>query len=175
MKNKHVSSLSRKRDRQALEQRRFQAIKLHNQGYSQYRVAKQLGVSFEAVSNWVELYKQHGLKGLKSQGSPGPKPQLTENDRQQLKAAILKGPEAFGYQTGIWTLERIAAVIRKLTKTTFKTTQTWRIVTALGFSCQKPEARAKERNEAKIQNWRRGTFPRLKKMGAEASVFTGLS
>lgn len=175
MKNKHISSLFRKRNRQALEQRRFKAIKLQKKGFSQYQIAKQLGVSFEAVSNWVELYKQQGLKGLKTQGQPGPKSPLTDKDRKKLKAAILKGPEAFGYDTGIWTLQRIAAVIRNLTKTTFKTTQTWRIVTALGFSCQKPITRAKERDEAKIQNWKLRTFPRLKKMGTEAPVFTGLS
>jgi transposase len=175
MKNKHVSSLSRKRDRQALEQRRFKAVKLHKKGFSQYRIAKDLSVSFEAVSNWIEIYEQKGLKGLKTQGQPGPKSPLTNNDRRKLKAAILKGPEAFGYDTGIWTLQRIAALIRKLTKTTFKTTQTWRIVTALGFSCQKPDTRAKERDEEKIQNWKLRTFPRLKKMGAETSVFIGLS
>lgn len=175
MKNKHISSLSRKRDRQALERRRFKAIKLHNKDFSQYRIAKDLGVSFEAVSNWVEIYEQAGFKGLKTQGSPGPKSQLTDNDRKKLKVAILKGPEAFGYDTGIWTLQRIAAVIRNLTKATFKTTQTWRIVTALGFSCQKPIARAKERDEVKIQSWKLRTFPQLKKMGTETLVFTGIS
>ncbi len=175
MKNKHISSSSRKRDRQALEQRRFKAIKLHKKGFSQYRIAKDFGVSFEAVSNWVEVYGQKGLKGLKTQGSPGPKSSLTDKDRQKLKAAILNGPESFGYDTGIWTLQRIATIIRKLTKITFKTTQTWRIVTALGFSCQKPAARAKERDEAKINNWKLRTLPRLKKMGAKAPVFTGLS
>ena len=175
MKNKHVSSLSRKRDRQALEQRRFKAIKLHNKGFSQYRVAKQLGVSFEAVSNWVEIYRKHGINGLKTQGSPGPKSQLTDNDRKKLKSAILQGPETFGYATGIWTLERISALIRQLTKTDFKTTQTWRIVTALGFSCQKPDARAKERNESAITNWKLKDYQSLKKMGGQTPVFTGLS
>ncbi len=175
MKNKHISSLSRKRDRRALEHRRFKAINLHKRGFSQYRIAKDLNVSFEAVSNWVEVYEQKGLKGLKTQGQPGPKSSLTDEDRQKLKIAILKGPQAYGYDTGIWTLQRIAALISKMTKITFKTTQTWRIVTTLGFSCQKPTARAKERDEAKIQNWKLKTLPRLKKMGAETSVFTGLS
>lgn len=175
MKNKHISSLFRKRDRQALERRRFKAIKLHKKGFSQYRIAKHLGVSFEAVSNWVEVYRERGLNGLKTQGSPGPKSQLTDNDRRKLKSAIIQGPEAFGYDTGIWTLERIAAVIRKLTKTAFKTTQTWRIVTALGFSCQKPSARAKERNESAINHWKLKDYPRLKKMGTNTPVFTGLS
>lgn len=175
MKHKHVPSLSRKRDRQVLEHRRLKALKLYQKGHTQYQIAKQLQVSFEAVSNWVEVYKSKGLKGLKTKGRPGPKSQLTAADRKKLKAAILKGPQAFGYDTGIWTLDRIAAVIRKLAKATFKTTQTWRIVTSLGFTCQKPERRAKERNETAIQNWKLKEFPRLKKMGAEMPVFTGLS
>lgn len=175
MKNKHVSSLSRKRDRQAFEQRRLKAIKLYQKGHTQYQIAKTFKVSFEAVSNWVEAYKSKGLKGLKTKGQPGPKSKLTATDRKKLKAAILKGPEAFGYDTGIWTLGRITALIRKLAKATFQTTQTWRIVTSLGFSCQKPVRRAKERNETAIQNWKLKDFPRLKKMGAEIPVFTGLS
>lgn len=174
MKNKHTS-LSLKRDRKALEKRRIRAIKLYKKGYTQYQIAKQMEVSFEAVSNWVEIYKIKGFEGLKTKGQPGPKSQLTAADRRKLKAAILKGPEAFGYHTGIWTLERIAQVIRKITKITFKTTQTWRIVSSLGFSCQKPATRAKERNEAAIKNWKLKELPRLKKMGRQALVFTGFS
>lgn len=165
---KHISSLSRKRDRQALEQRRVSAIKLYTKGWSQYRIAKRLGVSFEAVSNWVEIYRERGLGGLKTQGPPGPKSPFTHDDRKKLKSAILRGPEAFGYTTGIWTLERIATVIRTLTKISFQTTQTWRIVTALGFSCQKPTTKAKERNESAIANWKLKKYPRLKKMGSFA-------
>lgn len=167
MKNKHISSLSHKRDRQALEQRRLKAIQMYKKGASQYRIAKELKVSFEAVSNWVEIYKKKGMKGLKTKGQPGPKPRLTAEDRGKIKVAIIKGADAFGYQTSLWTLERIAALIRKMTKAKFKTTQTWRIVTSLGFSCQKPAQRAKERDEEAIKQWRIKTFPSLKKMGAK--------
>lgn len=165
MKNKHISSLSRTRDRRALEKRRIKAITLHQKGQSQYQIAKKLKVSFEAVSNWVELYKKRGIAGLKSKGKPGAKPNLTDEDRKKLKQAILQGPQAFGYETDLWTLERMAALIKKLTAVRFKTTHTWRTVVSLGFSCQKPETRAKERNEKAIRTWMVKTFPRLKKMG----------
>jgi len=159
--------LSQERDRKVLEKRRLKAIKLKQKGWSQYKIANHLGVSFEAVSNWVELYKESGLKGLKSKGHPGPKSQLTAAERKKLKAAILKGPKALGHTTGIWTLERIASLIEDIGGAKFKTTQTWRIVTSLGFSCQKPITRAKERNEAAIKNWKLREFPGLKKMGRQ--------
>src|SRR4030042_5793605 len=96
MKNKHISLWSRKRDPKALELRRRKAIKLHEQGNSQYFIAKKLKVSFEAVSNWVEAYQTGGLEGLRSKGRPGPKSRMDDEDRRQLKAAILKGPKAMG-------------------------------------------------------------------------------
>lgn len=151
-----------------MERRRKQAIGWHLKGWSQYRIAKKLGVSFEAVSNWVEQYNAGGLEGLATKGHPGPKSSLTDEDRKKVRSAILRGPRAFGYDTGIWTLERMARVIHKLTKATFKTTHTWRIVTTLGFSCQKPERRAKERDEAAIKNWRQRAFPPVSGMGEKA-------
>jgi transposase-like protein len=60
-------------DRDALAKRRRQAIDWYREGLSQYRIAKNLGVSFEAVSKWVEAYEQQGLRGLNSLGKPGPK------------------------------------------------------------------------------------------------------
>lgn len=157
--------LSQNRDRKFLEQRRLKAIKLKAKGWSQYKIANHFGVSFEAVSKWVKAYKTSGVNGLKSKGHPGPESQLSAAARKELKAAILRGPKALGHATGIWTLERIARLIEDIGGAKFKMTQTWRIVTSLGFSCQKPITRAKERNESAIKAWKLKEFPGLKKMG----------
>ena len=163
-----VSSARNTVDREALALRRKQAIGWYRKGWTQYRIAKYLNVSFEAVSNWVAAYEKRGMEGLRSLGQPGPKPQLTAREKKKVKTAILKGPEAYGYATGIWTLERIAAVIRKITNVSFKTTHTWRIVVSLGFSCQKPERRARERDEEAIAHWKLRSFPPLATVGRKA-------
>lgn len=160
-----VSSVHNTVDREALALRRKEGIRWHRRGKSQYWIAQKLGVSFEAVSNWVEAYEADGMKGLRSKGKPGPKATLTLSDKKKIKAALVKGPKAEGYATGLWTLERIAKLIRKKTKKQFKTTHTWRIVTSLGFSCQKPERRARERDEEAIKNWRIRSFPPVPVMG----------
>lgn len=144
----------------------MQAVRLYRRGKTQYQIARQLNVSFEAVSNWAELYKKRGMRGLKSLGKPGPKSKLTEKNKQKIKTAILKGPRMAGYSTNIWTLSRLASLIRKLTRKTFKTTQTWRIVVSLGFTCQKPQTKSKERNEKTITDWKAKVWPSLKKMGS---------
>jgi transposase len=39
----------------------------------------------------------------------------------------------------------------------------WKVLTALGWSCQKRERRALERDEAAIARWKRDAWPRIKK------------
>jgi len=169
MKKQNVLSSARNAvDREALAERRRQAIRWHRKGKTQYWIAKRLGVSFEAVRKWVDAYGANGMKGLASKGKPGPKAQLTDMDRKKIKAAILKGPRAEGYATDLWTLGRIARLIREKTEKHFETTHTWRIVVSLGFSCQKPERRARERDEEAIRNWRLRSFPPLPVVGRKA-------
>jgi len=154
-------SLSRK-DK---EKRRLKAIKLLKKGLTQYRIAKKLGVSFEAVSQWVKAYKKKGKKGLLSKGKTGPKGKLSKIKKQKIRQAILKGPKAMGYSTDLWTLEKLQVLIKKIAKVEYHQGHVWKIVIGLGFTCQKPQTRAKERKEKVIKEWRKTTFPRLKKMG----------
>lgn len=62
-----------------------------------------------------------------------------------------------------WALNRVGAVIDRLYGVQFGATQLWRILGALGFSVQNPEKRAFERNEDTVRQWKRRTWPALKK------------
>jgi len=42
----------------------------------------------------------------------------------------------------------------------------WRLLGASGFSCQRPERRAIERDEQAIARWKRAVWPALKKRRA---------
>lgn len=162
MKNNHSSSVSR----EAKERRRLKAGGMFKVGISQAEVARKLRVSPAAACLWYNAWKEEGIRGLKSKGHPGFVSELTESDRKKVRQAILRGARKFGYDTDLWTLERISAVMQRVTGKSFGTTWTWQIVLSLGFTNQKPEARSKERDEDAIQTWGRTTFPRLKKMGA---------
>jgi len=171
MKHNHTSSLSREEK----EKRRMKAGKMFRKGLSQADVARKLDVSTAAVSGWHHAWKKRGLRGLESKGAPGFDSELTEKDREKLRKAILQGARKFGYDSDLWTLARIAAVMNKLTGHSFGHTWTWQIVLSLGFTCQKPEKRAKERDEEAIREWREKTFPRLKKMGSQSWIYAGIS
>jgi winged helix-turn-helix protein len=75
---------------------------------------------------------------------------------------LRKGPEAFGFDTDLWTLARIAAVIEQLTGVGFHPGHVWRLLRRLGWSVQRPARRAAERDEAEIARWRAEEWPRIK-------------
>lgn len=57
----------------------------------------------------------------------------------------------------------MAEVIAKRFGVGYHPSQVWRILRAMGWSCQKPERRARERDEDAIHRWRRVEWPRIKK------------
>ena len=57
----------------------------------------------------------------------------------------------------------IARLVGEQFRVKFGQTQIWRILGGLGFSVQKPERRAIERDEDAVQTWKRKTWPALKK------------
>lgn len=165
MKNTHIPPLSRQNKVDYREQRRIKAVKLFIKGKTQAEVARHFSVSREAARIWHDTWKRHGIKGLVSKPKSGRPSKLTAAKKRKVEAALIKGPSAFGYHTDLWTLERVAAVIQKVVKVKYDYRHVWRVLLSMGWSCQKPETRARERNEKAITNWVRYTWPRIQKRG----------
>ena len=160
----HISALSRQ-DRQALEKRRLKAPKLFEKGKTKSEVARILGATPEAARQWYEMWKKEGIEGLRSKGKPGPKPRLTEAKKEKVREALLKGPQAFGWTTNIWTLKRITEVIKKVVKVKFHPGHVWYVLRSMGWSCQKPKIGSKKRDDKAIAIWKKTTWPAIKKRG----------
>ena len=76
--------------------------------------------------------------------------------RLRLVAALLEGPTAWGFRTDLWTLKRVGQVIAKTCHVSYSVPQVWRVLGQLGWSRQRPDRRARERNERAIRRWREG-------------------
>lgn len=152
-----------RRDFEALEDRRRDGARLLRAGWSQADVAREVGVHRQSVSRWVAALQQEGLRGLRKAGRAGRKPQLSNRDIDKIRRKLEKGAEAFGYPSGLWTLRRVAELIKKECGVSFHVSQVWRILRAMGWSPQRPVGRAVERDEEAIEHWKRVEWPRLKK------------
>lgn len=146
-----------------LQRRRERAIVLLKEGRGIREVARMVGSSGSSVVRWRDAHKKGGAKALEPKPTPGRPRKLSAKQRQNLDRLLNKGPTAFGYKTNLWTLERIAAAIRKKFRVCYHPSQVWRILRQMGYSCQKPERRARERDEQAIAIWRKSDWPRIKK------------
>ncbi len=146
-----------------LERRRLRAMALLQQGHLQSEIARMLGVTAGAVSQWKKAYQTKGAKGIAAKRHPGPVPRLSDRQRRQLERILLKGARKQGYRTELWTLPRIAEVIQRRFGETYDPSSVWHILRKMDWSCQKPERRARERDEERIARWRKDDWRRIKK------------
>jgi transposase len=151
-----------------LEKRRLRAARLFAKGKSQAEVARALGVSRQSISRWYDAWQTEGESGLAAAGRAGRKPKLTAAQLGQVEQELLRGPLAHGYTTVLWTLPRIAALIAKLTGVKYHPGHVWRIMQAFDWSLQRPEHRAKERDDEAITHWQRRRWPQRKRGRASA-------
>ena len=149
-----------------LQERRLRAIALLEEGYTQLQVAAQLGVTSGAVSQWKKAFDQEGRDGLLAKVHPGPTPKLSPEQGQQLLKALAQGPRAHGWKTELWTLPRVAELIERKFGVRYDQSGVWHLLRRLGWSCQKPERRARERSQDAVDRWRKQDWPRLKKLSA---------
>jgi DNA-binding NarL/FixJ family response regulator len=97
------------------ESRRIRAWELHQQGWSQQRIATELGVTQGAVSQWIKRASQGGgIEGLRHRPAPGRQAALTDDQFSQLPGLLRRGAEAFGFKGDKWTTTRVAAVLKQV-------------------------------------------------------------
>lgn len=155
--------MNKRRDHLALERRRKRSAVMFEKGYGPSAVGRKLGVTRQVASRWKQAWERGGRGALSSKGQAGPKSKLNPEQIAQVTQALLEGPRSQGYKTDLWTLPRVAALIGKLSGVDYHPGHVWRVLGGLGFSCQRPERRAIERDEKQIGIWKRRTWPALKK------------
>jgi len=161
MVNKRLDEAARKR---------AHAGRLLLQGKKPAEVAIAVGVARQTIYTWKALLDEGGIDALRCAPSRGRPARLDEAKLQGLRRVLMQKPTEHGFGTELWTLKRVGVVIQRLYGVKFGQTQIWRLLGGLGFSVQKPDRRAIERNEDVVRGWKRSTFPALKKKLSEKAV-----
>lgn len=146
-----------------LERRRRRAVRLLQGGHSLSAAARMVGAAVSAVWQWRETWRRRGETGLQARPTPGRPPKLTPRQRQRLPGLLALGARRYGYPNDLWTTRRIAALIEREFGVGYHPAQVSRILAQLGWSYQKPERRALERNAAAIAHWKRYRWVAVKK------------
>jgi transposase len=155
-------------ERPARQARRERAAELFAQGRSQAEVARELDVSRQSAGRWHARWEADGTPALRTRGPTGRRPKVPDRALEPIEQALLEGALAHGFPTDVWTLERIAVVIQGLIGVQLSNPSVWRLLRGrLGWSVQRPERQAKERDEKAIQHSVAHEWPRIKKGHAQ--------
>jgi transposase len=134
---------------------------------AQADVARELGVSRQAVSVWArQLAEVNGAIGKLKARTLGRPKRLSVEQCVSLSRMLVAGALQAGFPTELWTVKRVRAVVAREFGVEYSQTGCWDLLRSLGFSPQKPEKRATQRNEDAILEWKRKTWPALKKKRA---------
>ena len=135
-----------------LQRRRLRAVELVEQGESPDDVAHFLGCGRSSVYTWVKLARQSPEK-LAAKPHAGPKPRLAASQLKELEGLLRKGAKAHGWRTELWTAARVAELIERHFKVRFHPEHVRKLLKRrLHWTSQKPQKRAKERDEAAIEH-----------------------
>src|SRR5215218_9699399 len=80
------------------EGRGLRAWELKQEGWKQQDIARALGVSKGAVSQWMKRAKQEGIEALKHRPPAGAKARLSEDERAKLPELLSRGAPAHGFR-----------------------------------------------------------------------------
>ena len=148
------------------EARRLEAGRRLQAGHlSHADMARRLGVSRMAVSQWARQLRQHhgDLASLHTQPIPGRPASLSVAQWQRVLAVLTEGALKAGFETDRWTLRRIRAVMLVPFGVRSHAHDLARRLQALGWSPQQPAVYARERDDALVRAWLTPDWARMNK------------
>jgi transposase len=120
---------------QQLQHRRLRAMKLLKKGRRPADVAREVGVSPGALSQWQKRFAVGGRKALLAKRHSGPAPKITAAQQKRLVWLLRHPPSWPGFR---WTLTRVQKLIQREIGVTFQRSSVWYLLDRLGWTCQRP-------------------------------------
>ncbi len=144
-----------------LEGRRLRAWELAQAGWKQRAIARALGVTEGAISQWMKRGREGGRQGLLRRKAPGAVSKLNAEQLAKLPDILGRGAVTYGFTGQAWTHPRIAKVIQQTMGVKYHPNHIPRILKKINWTRQKPRRRAIQRNESAIRHWCSTEWPKL--------------
>lgn len=148
--------------RTQLEERRLYAQPLIEAGeLNATQIAQQTGVSPATVRAWRRRLRLHG--SLEATRAAGPPRRLRDEQIAEVMGLLQAGPDPARFPDQRWTCPRVRELIGQRFDVWYDVDHVSRLLHQWGFSPQKPERRALERQEQAIDTWINERVPALEK------------
>jgi len=153
------------------EYRRASAVKQKMEGVPYRTIAKNLGVNYRNVYDWINNYRKYDLDSIRNKRkNGGRKPVIsTDKNKERVKDILLnKSPKTFGYLKNTWSIRLLATYLSSLLEMNVSPMQTWRIIQDLGIVYKQPKLELEkgidyEEKKNKIEGYKKVSSALLKK------------
>jgi transposase len=150
----------------AQEELRRRAVRLVGEGRSQVEVAGLLGVTRQAVGNWMRAHRRGGEQALAAgrRGRRGGHTKLTQSQQEQVARLIVgHNPDQLKLPGFLWTRALVRDLIAQRFGIEVGEDTAGRYLRAWGFSPQKPMRRAYEQSDEAVRAWLEERYPEIEK------------
>jgi transposase len=146
-----------------LAYRRRLAVERALEGYSTQEVADFLGVDPSTVRRWLAAFRESGDPGLVVKPVSGRPRKLTPTQEKIALRWLTECPTHHGFETELWTAARLGQLIQQEfgVRLNPRYLSTW--LRDRGFTPQKPQRVARERDPKIIAAWLDSDWRRIKK------------
>ena len=140
---------------------RHNAVEMFLNGKKPTAISKQLGVSRQAIYNWIKKHSESGSLGLKINKRGRPKGTQMKPWQGAQIVLLIKNycPDELSMPFFLWTRESVGLLIKKKFNIKLSKWTVGRYLTKWGFSPQKPARRAIEQNPQAIERWFKMEYP----------------
>jgi transposase len=148
----------------AQEALRIRAVKAVETASSQLEVCKLFGVSRTALSGWLKIYRQDGVKALKAKKRGRHKQSSLKPWQAATTVRIItdKLPDQLKLPFALWTREAVQQLIAQRFQIEISIWTVGRYLKRWGFTPQKPAKRAFEQSPEAVQKWLETEYPAIR-------------
>ena len=140
------------------------AANMIDDGKEPSEIARHLGVAAQTVREWRRDYRAGGREALRSAKPTGRPAKLTAAQREALAGLLERTPAGCGFDgKHLWTQQLVADLALREFGVSYHHDHVGVLLREMGFTHQKPARRAVERDEVRIEAWRREVWPALLK------------
>jgi transposase len=139
------------------------AVRAVLRGRSMADVADAYGTNRSTVGRWVKRFQKEGGEGLERRPTSGRPRTLDELTEENIRNIVLQPASHFGFESDLWTVGRLHAVIEDQYRVLVSKDTLWRRLREAGLTYQKPERQYYELDEESRQDWLRTVVPQIRK------------
>ena len=152
-----------------LTELRKRGVKAVQGGMPVKHVAEALGVTRQAIFNWLALYRAGGWQRLDARKRGGRPSLITGKQLDWLYNAVTLGdPAQMQFPFALWTSKLLCEALFKKFGVRLSKASMCRLLNQLGLSPQRPLWRAWQQDPTAVEKWLKEEFPLIQRMAKKA-------